>query len=200
MEHPSPYIDDITSFDKYISVTVKLDNENIIGGNIATLKWRATDANGFTIGRAHNNPLLDTRDYEVDLYDGLTDGYFSNIISENLYYQLDSQGHQNLVMSGIVDYKIDGSTVTNEYGFTWNHSNIPKKTIKGCEFLIEFKYQKITWVDIKYINQAIPIELDEYALANYIADNPGLALWVPYTLKNRNIIISKLKKVLDENS
>ena len=118
MEHPSPYIDDITSFDKYISVTVKLDNENIIGGNIATLKWRATDANGFTIGRAHNNPLLDTRDYEVDLYDGLTDGYFSNIISENLYYQLDSQGHQNLVMSGIVDYKIDGSTVTNEYGFT----------------------------------------------------------------------------------
>ena len=66
--------------------------------------------------------------------------------------------------------------------------------------MIEFKYQKITWVDIKYINQAIPIELDEYALANYIADNPGLALWVPYTLKNRNIIISKLKKVLDENS
>ena len=49
MEDPHPDVDDIGSFDKYISVTVKLDNETNSGGNIATVKCRATHENGFTI-------------------------------------------------------------------------------------------------------------------------------------------------------
>ena len=60
-EKARPDVDDIGSFDKYIGVTVKLDNGTNSNGNIATVKRRATDANVFSIGRAHNNPLLDTR-------------------------------------------------------------------------------------------------------------------------------------------
>ena len=61
IKEPRPDIDDIGSFDKYICVTVKLDDGINSGVNIATVKRNSTDANGFTIGRAHNNPLLDTR-------------------------------------------------------------------------------------------------------------------------------------------
>ena len=58
MEEPRPDADVIESFDKYIVVMVKLDNETNSVFNIATLKRHATDTNGFAIGRANNNPLL----------------------------------------------------------------------------------------------------------------------------------------------
>ena len=61
MKEPRPYADDIWGLYNYIDVTVKLDDETNSVGNIATVKLLATDANGFAIGRAHNNPLLYTR-------------------------------------------------------------------------------------------------------------------------------------------
>ena len=73
MEEPHPDVDDIGIFDKCIGVTVKLGYGTNSGGNIATVKRCATNANGFVIVCAHNNPLLDTREYEVELEVGTTD-------------------------------------------------------------------------------------------------------------------------------
>ena len=50
MGEPHPDVDDIGSFDNYIVVTVKLEDETNSVVNIATVKQSATDANGFTIG------------------------------------------------------------------------------------------------------------------------------------------------------
>ena len=61
IEYPRADIDDIVTVDKYIDVTVKLDDGTNIGGNIAAVKRCAADENVFAIGRVHNNPLLDTR-------------------------------------------------------------------------------------------------------------------------------------------
>ena len=63
IKEPRLDVDDIGSSEKYIGVTVKLDNGTNSGGNIANVKRRATDENGFSIGRTHNNPLLGTREY-----------------------------------------------------------------------------------------------------------------------------------------
>ena len=49
-EEPCPDVGDIGIFNKYIGVTVKIDDENNSGGNIATMKWCATDINGFVFG------------------------------------------------------------------------------------------------------------------------------------------------------
>ena len=49
MEEPLTDVDYIGIFDKYIGVTVKLDDETNSGGNIATVKLHATNANGFAI-------------------------------------------------------------------------------------------------------------------------------------------------------
>ena len=43
MEEPLPDVDNIGNFDKYIGVTVKLDDEANSGGNIVTSKRRAND-------------------------------------------------------------------------------------------------------------------------------------------------------------
>ena len=63
IKEPCPDVHEIGIFENYISMTVKLDDETNGGGNIATVKRCSTDANGFSIVRAHNNPLLDTREY-----------------------------------------------------------------------------------------------------------------------------------------
>ena len=62
-------------------MTVKLDNGTNSGGNIDTVKQRATDANEFAIRHAHNNLLIDTREYEDDFEYGITDRYFANVIA-----------------------------------------------------------------------------------------------------------------------
>ena len=46
---------------------------------------------------------------------------------------------------------------------------------------------------LKDVKEASPIELDEYVVANRIDDKPAFAWWVPYTLRKRNRIISKVK-------
>ena len=61
MEQPHQDLDDIGSFNKYISVVVKLENETNSGSNVYNVKRRDTDENGYTIRRAHNNPIMDTR-------------------------------------------------------------------------------------------------------------------------------------------
>ena len=61
MEEPHREVDDIVSFNKYISVVVKLENESNSGGNNSIVKRRATDTNRYAIRRAHNNPIMDTR-------------------------------------------------------------------------------------------------------------------------------------------
>ena len=59
-----------------------------------------TDINGKPIGQAHPNPLLDTRQYEVELEDGTTDAYFAN-----LYSQVDSEGRELLSFKEIADHR-----------------------------------------------------------------------------------------------
>ena len=44
----------------------------------------------------------------------------------------------------------------------------------------------------KEVNEASLIGLAKYVVANQIYDEPSFALWVPYALKKRNIIISKV--------
>ena len=46
---------------------------------------------------------------------------------------------------------------------------------------------------MKDFKASYPVELAEYALTQQIDDEPAFAWWVPYTLKKRERIISKLK-------
>ena len=62
------------------------------GGNLATVKRRATDEQGRLLGTACRNPLLITQEYEVELENGETDRIFANKLAVNLHLQLDDKG------------------------------------------------------------------------------------------------------------
>ena len=66
---------------------------------------RTRDGDGIPIGRRHHNPILDTRQYEVEFPDGSVDVYTTNIIAENLYSQVDPETQAHTLFRGIVDHR-----------------------------------------------------------------------------------------------
>ena len=71
------------------------------GPKRATVICRVKDLDGTKVVRYHRNPLMDAREHDLE-YDDWTHGYyFANVISENLYSHVDSEGHQFLVLKEI---------------------------------------------------------------------------------------------------
>jgi hypothetical protein len=62
-------------------------------------------------GRENENPMLDTRNYEIQFPDGRSDAYTANVIAENMYDQCDIEGRQLNLIEGIIDHKTDGHAV-----------------------------------------------------------------------------------------
>ena len=60
---------------------------------------RVKDKNGKVKFFYNNNFILDTRVYEVIFPDGVVSQYAENIIAENIYSQVDSNGHHTLLLN-----------------------------------------------------------------------------------------------------
>ena len=95
-----------------------VDNKANGGGNLATVKSRLTDINGRPIGTTNNNPMLDDREYKIELEDGTTDRIFAKKVAENIYLQLDDIEREILKFRDIVDHRKDGTALAKENGFT----------------------------------------------------------------------------------
>jgi hypothetical protein len=90
--YTTPEADTFTpeSFDEYLSAQVALP----VGGEARrgqVVRWKR-DHNGRPVGIQNSNPLLDTREYEVEFPDGTTQSYAANVIAKNLYSQVDEEG------------------------------------------------------------------------------------------------------------
>ena len=72
------------------------------------VKRRARNASGELIGTKNDNPILDTRAYQVEFPDGGIAEYSANMIAENMYAQCDTQGNQQMLMDAITDHKSSG--------------------------------------------------------------------------------------------
>jgi hypothetical protein len=184
---------DTFDIDSYLSAQVQLPKGD--GYQQATVLRQKHDADGNPIGIANNNPILDTRVYEVQFPDGHTEEYAANIISENLYAQVDNEGFYHLVLNEILDHRklpnaipIDDGWITSA---NWNC--IKRKTMKGWDICVSWKDGSTSWEPLCNLKESNPIELAEYAIANKIAQELAFAWWVPYTLKKRDRIILAIK-------
>ena len=128
--------------------------------------------------------------------DGTQDKYFANIIVENLYSQIDSEGRQFLVLEEMTDHRTDDTAIGISDGDTviCNGNKHKKKTARGWEINTKLMESFSEWVLLKDLKESNPVDLAEYAVANRIDHEPAFAWWVPLTLRKRNRIISKLQK------
>ena len=161
----------------------------------AVVKRRRLGENGNPIGIANNNPLLDSREYEIEYHDGTLEVLSANVIAENLLAQVDQEGQRQLLMDEITDHRCTNEAIPKEKGFHINSNGTKRKimTTKGWELLVTWKDGSTNWIALKDLKNAYPIELAEYAINNKIQNEPAFAWWVPYTIKKRKAIISKVK-------
>ena len=80
---------------------------------LGTVKPRKRDNNGNPVGVSNYNPLLNTREYEVEFLDGSIDVLSSYTIAEAKYSQVDQDGNSFAILSGFV-----GGPWKGQYGGT----------------------------------------------------------------------------------
>ena len=78
--------------DTYLNMELALDKGDD-GPSFAKVTKRLRDANGLPIGIANDNPILDTRLYEVEYLDGHKASLSANEIAQNLFAQVDEEGN-----------------------------------------------------------------------------------------------------------
>jgi hypothetical protein len=188
-----PEMDDFTpeSYDEYLTAQILLP----VGGEMAKgqVIKRRRDQNGRPIGLSNSNPMLDTREYEVQFPDGSTQSYLANVIAENLYSQVDAEGNQYAVMDEITDHEYDASVMTDE-DLKLVADGKKHQTTKGWQLVVAWKDGTTSKVPLREMRNAYPVQVAEYAVANKIHDAPAFRWWVNDVLRKRTRIIQKLKR------
>ena len=182
------------AFDCYISARVRVPRGD--DWAYGTVKRRKRDADGNLVGNANKNPLLDTSIYEVELDDGQREAFSANIIAEHIYSQVDGEGFTHYTLSEIVDHKKDASAVTKDDAFITmpNGQKKPRMTTKGWQLCCQWNDGSTSWHPLKDLKESHPLQVSEYAVNNKISEEPAFSWWVKHTLKQRDRIISKMKK------
>ena len=88
---------DIDAYDGYVTAQVSLPREEKL--ELGTVLRHKHDAEGKLISHSHENPIMDSRIYDVVFSDGEVLAYSTNVIAENLYSQVDDEGHQQVMMT-----------------------------------------------------------------------------------------------------
>jgi hypothetical protein len=84
---------DPDSFDAYLNMGLAVDRRPGVAPEFARVTKRLCDTDGNPIGKANDNPILDTRLYEVEHLDGHKAALSAIAIAESLMAQVDSEGH-----------------------------------------------------------------------------------------------------------
>jgi hypothetical protein len=192
-EESMPEADEWSSpeaFDQYLTAEVLLSR----GGTemLGTVVRRKRDQDGNPIGRSNPNPLLDTREYEVEFPDGSADILTANAIAESLYSQVDDEGRRYAILSEIVDHRKDGNAVSADDAFIPGTRH-RKRTTRGWQLLVEWKDGSSDWVPLADMKESYPVQVAEYAVGNQIASEPAFAWWVRHVLRRRDRIIKKVR-------
>ena len=153
------------------------------------------DANGLPIGLANENPILDTRMYEVEYLDGEQMSLAANNIAENLFAQIDDDGNRQVLMDKIIGHRSNEYALKQQDAFivTKTGTKRRKETTKGWELLIRWKDSRTDWVALKDIKESYPVQVAEYTVSSRISEEPAFTWWASSVLKKRNRITAKIK-------
>ena len=91
-----PVTDHLIHAELYLPQGENLRSTKVIG--------RSKDDDGNVVGTYDTNPMLNSLVCDVEFPDGEIKEYSANIIAENMYSQVDSNGHHHTLLDSIVDY------------------------------------------------------------------------------------------------
>ena len=146
--------------DTYVNMELALPRG---GGEVefARVTKRLRDKDGLPIGTANENPILDTRVYEVEFPDGHKASLAANPIAENLFSQIDDEGNRHVMLDEIIGFRTNGKEIKQQDAFITNRSGTRRRreTTIGWEILFQWDDNSSTWVALKDVKESYPVSL-----------------------------------------
>ncbi len=147
------------------------------------LGWKP-DADSNLVGHKNRIPTMDTQCYEVKFLDGEHQHITYNVLAEHLLSGIDSKGKQFQNFKEIVDHHKDHHAVeiANQY-YKCNGCHYKKKTTTSWDMEVEWHDGLTSWLPLKMLKETNPIQVADYAKANWIEMEPAFDWWVPTVLR-----------------
>ena len=175
--------------DRNIGMKVQVPhNDSFIEGTVVKRKFTEE---GVPIGEPHDNPFLDTRQYDVELATGEMEVYTANQLAEHLYDQVDDYGRSSMVFKGIMNHEKTEDAIPQEDGWLTLKGGRKKRKITstGWNFEVSWSDGTSTWVPLKEIKLSNPVDVAEYVRRNHLEQEPAFAWWVNSLLKKKKHIM-----------
>ena len=186
-------LDQQSDYDKLINaeILLQLDDKMIMG----KAKGRSLGDNGKVVGSYDDNPILNSIIYDIEFPDRQVKEYSANILAENMLSQVDDNGHNQLMMDAITNFKKDLTAVLMEdkYLFTMTAQCRLRKMTLGRWFLVRWKDETECWVKLAELKDSYPVEVAEFVKVRNLVSEPAFAWWAPNTIRRRNAILSAVK-------
>jgi hypothetical protein len=109
---------------------------------------RLRNKEGRPIGTAHDNPLLDTREYKVEFLDGHRESLSANVIAQHMFSQMDEEGHQHLLLDNTMDFRRNDTVIDNKDPFVEMGNGVrhQRYMTQGWQLLCQWKDGSTDWV------------------------------------------------------
>ena len=179
--------------DSYVNTEVMLSRgDRMARGKVVR---RKRDAEGNPIGRANNNPILDTHQYEVQFADGEVTELTANAIAEAMFAQCDEDGNEYVLFDSFVDFRRDGTALSlaDQKVVVKGRPSLRRTTV-GWLLCCQWKDGSTSWEKLSDLKESHPVQTAEYAVAQGIDHEPAFNWWVPHVLKKRDSIIAQVKR------
>ena len=159
--------------DQYVNAEILLPR-----GDKMARGWvvhRKHDADGNTIGRSNQYPILDTCLYEVEFLGEEMTELSANIISKPMYAQCNVNRNKYLLLEAFIDHRKNGSALSVEdkkvvlKGF----KNL-RKSIAGWDICCKWKDKSTSWEKLSNLKKLDPFQVAKYAIAQGIQHEPEL--------------------------
>ena len=163
---------------------------------MSIVKKRKRDDLGQPIGMKNNNPILDSRIYELEFPDGRIEEYSVNVLAENLFNMADEEGWDTGLLEEIIVFRKDNViAVKVQDGFREmsNGEKVPVITTKGWDVKVRWTDKSTDWIPLTEIKESNPIEVAEAAIAFNINKEPAFNWWVHKVLKRKDRMIKQMK-------
>ena len=152
----------------------------------AKVVGQTTDKNGKVTGSYDTNPFLNTLTCDIEFPDGEIREYSANVIAENIYAQVDDEGHSVQILDAIVNCRKDSSAFekADMRVHTKSGQCRLRQITSRWSLLILQKNGEKEWMPLNKMKLALPLETAEFAVARGTSDKPAFKWWVPYILRH----------------
>ena len=111
---------------------------------------QSKDDDGNIIGKYDSNSILNIMVYYVEFPDVSIRKYGANVISDNMYSQVDSKGFSHSILYGILDFSEDTNALQkgDQYIITKSDQLRMIKSTVGWNLLIAWTYGIEQWIPL----------------------------------------------------